>query len=249
MRPIALTGAMADNRAVRFSLLLLASLSLPAQNLRVYSELAKISAGGEALAPLNPREILSPAIARNAFTSFQIVVQVVNRTRYTLYLGENPEGAVRVKLYREAGDRLEPVDLPYEGEGPQVFWMDLWADREAPVRRIKIEPQLNVNGGWVNYPMEVRVMDATVPGVIAVTGSASPMELMRSLACGTDFEPGAGNALSLARMHFRNAQQDIALARRTPKEELRRLIGGCDAEPGADPELYLRVRDYLYRMR
>jgi len=42
------------------------------------------------VAPEHPREILSPAIARNAFASFQVVVQVAKGARYTLHIGQNP---------------------------------------------------------------------------------------------------------------------------------------------------------------
>src|SRR5438445_5135906 len=116
------SGTMADNRAVKWALLL--SFPLAAQSLQVYSEFAKIDASGKVVTPEHPREILSPAIARNAFTSFQVVVQVPKGTRFILYIGQNPEDAVRVTLYRESGERLDPVNQPYEAEGAQLLWMD-----------------------------------------------------------------------------------------------------------------------------
>ncbi len=234
---------------MRFALLLLTALPLPSQSLHVYSEFAKIGETGEVVEPEHPREILSPAIARNAFTSFQVVVQVPKGTRYTLYIGQNPEDAVRVTLYRESGDRLDPVDHPYEGESTQILWMDLWAERDAPVRRIKIEPQLSVGSDWLVYPMEVRVMNATVPGGGWPPGSATPAVVMQSFLCGTDLDAGAADESSMARLRFRNAQQDVSLAGPASKLDLKRLIGGCDATPSAELEWYLRIRDYLYRMR
>src|ERR1700674_4901229 len=62
--------------AVKWALIMLlaASASL-AQPLRVFSEFAAINAQGEVVAPESPREILSPAIVRNGFTSFQVVIQ------------------------------------------------------------------------------------------------------------------------------------------------------------------------------
>ena len=116
---------------------IVAALPLTAQSLRVYSDLARIDSTGEVTAPAQPREILSPAIVRNGFTSFQIVVQVKSGTPYWLYVGENPDNAVKVTLYREAGDRLERVGSPYQGDSTQIFWLDLFADRNAMVRRIK----------------------------------------------------------------------------------------------------------------
>ena len=69
---------------------------------------------------------------------------------------------MEVTLYRENGDKLERVEQPVSGNSTQVFWMDLWTARDAPVQRIKVEPQLHVNNDWVIYPMEARVMSATV---------------------------------------------------------------------------------------
>jgi len=229
-------------------LLLVATASL-AQPLRVYSEFAAINAKGEVVAPESPREILSPAIVRNGFTSFQVVIQAPKGTPFTLHVGQNPADAVKVTLYRRAGDRLEPVDLPYQGDSTQVLWMDLWTDRGAPVRRVKIEPQLFIDGDWVIYPMEARVVVATVPDDAPVPkGPSTPLEAMRNFLCGD--KPAGGPASDSIGPHFRNASQDLALAAKaTKKEELQQLFGACTAPPPADPEWYLRIRDYLLRLR
>jgi hypothetical protein len=234
---------------VRLVHLLLSALPLLAQPLRVYSEFARIDPSGQVAAPAEPREILSPALARNAFTSFQIVVQVGQGTHYRLYIGQNPENAVRIALYRESGDRLEPVAVPYDGDGTRIFWMDVWTAADAPVRRTKIEPQLSVDNDWVIYPMEARVVEAEVPEHKPLTGSALPIEVMRSYLCGNPGRPAASDPLSAASLHFRNAQQDVALAAKASKEELRRLFGRCDAAPPHNPEWYLAIRDYLFRLR
>jgi hypothetical protein len=222
-----------------FLLLVSAAWSQP---LRVYSEFAQIDATGRVTAPAEPREILSPAIARNAFWSFQVVVDVPRGTPYQLYIAQNPENAVEVTLYRENGERLEKVSQPVSGNSTQVFWMDLWTARDAPVQRIKVEPQLHVNNDWVIYPMEARVMTATVPdGKRAGQG-------MRSYLCSTPAASPSdtGSVLSL---RFRNGEQDVALAATAPKDELRKLFGACDAPAPPDPEWYLRIRDYLLRLR
>jgi hypothetical protein len=117
--------------------------------------------------------------------------------------------------------------------------MDLWTDRAAPVRRIKVEPELSAGNDWVIYPMEARVTDAVVPD------SAATATSIRSVACGTR-TPSA--TTDRARVQARNAQQDVALGTRVPREELRR-IALCDAPEPVDPEWYLRIRDYLFRMR
>ena len=222
------------------ALLLVVSASFAAsgQPLRVYSEFARIDAAGKVTAPAEPREILSPAIVRNGYSSFQVVVDVPKGTPYQLYVAQNPENAVQVTLYRENGDKLEPVTQPVSGDSSQVFWMDLWTARDAPVARIKVEPQLHVNNDWVIYPMEGRVMNATVPDGIKndfldFCKSGDPTLKARS---------GDGSATSL---HFRNLEQDIALASTAPE---RKFFIRCDAL-SADPESHLRTRDDLLRLR
>src|SRR6266853_5398355 len=86
-------------------MMLLAAVASLAQSLRVYSEFAEINAQGEVVAPQSPREILSPSIVRNGFTSFQIVLQVPKGTPVTLHVGQNPGYAVKIALYRQSGDR------------------------------------------------------------------------------------------------------------------------------------------------
>lgn len=204
------------------------------QTLHVYSEFARLDANGAVTAPAEPREILSPMIVRNGYTSFQIAVQGDERP-WVLFVPQNPKDAVRVTLYRESGERLEPADLPFNGKGTAIFWMDLWCDRTAQVRRIKVEPEIWSDAGWTTYPMEVRVMEASVPDEVRAAVAD-----LREFLCGDHWsDSGAG------KLHDRNARQDAALAAQTSKDALRRA-GGCSS---TDPESYLRIRDYLFRMR
>ena len=230
------------NTLVKTAALLLvmsASFAAHGQPLRVYSEFARIDATGRVTAPAEPREILSPAIVRNGYSSFQVVVDVPKGTPYQLYVAQNPENSVQVTLYRENGDKLEPVTQPASGDTTQVFWMDLWTTRDAPVARIKVEPQLHVNNDWVIYPMEARVMTATVPD------GKRPEAL--NMCMPTVKMPSDG--ISTLSLRLRNAQQDAALAAAAPKDELQKLFVSCDASTSSDPEWYLRVRDYLLRLR
>jgi hypothetical protein len=234
---------------VKWGLLVSAcALPLLSQSVTVYSEFARIDASGEVIAPAHPREILSPAVVRNGFTSFQVVVRVPKDTAYTLYIGENPMHATKVTLYRVVGENLEPVELPYQGDSTQTFWLDLWVDGDAPVRRIKIEPQLSLSGsdaglGWITYPMEVRVIDEKIPNV------ASRSEwYMKTFLCGPTAQPKLEDSPAQP-FHSRNERQDIALAEKAPKPDLLRLSGGCEAPHADDPEWYLKIRDYLFRMR
>ncbi|HSR06849.1 MAG TPA: hypothetical protein VLM42_06845 [Bryobacteraceae bacterium] len=232
------------------ALLALTAGALCAQTVQVYSEFAQINDAGEVVAPANPREILSPAVARNAFSSFQIAIQVPKGTKFLVYMGQNPDDAAKVILYRRRVDKLEPIELPYTGESSQVLWMDLWLDPNAPVRRVKIEPQVGIDGAWITYPMEVRVMEPVLPNsAIPTQGVASPFEVMRGFLCGTKTRPLAGRVPAGAELLFRNAQQDVVLAAAGSmplREEMRKAMGGCSANPPADPEFYLRLRDYLF---
>jgi len=220
-----------------------------AQPLSVYSEFARIDAKGNVTAPESPREILSPAIARNAFATFQVVVQAAENQSWWLYIGQNPENAVRVTIYQEAGGKLEPEELPILGKGAQVFWMDVWTERTAPVERIKIEPQLNIDNDWVIYPMEARVVDAVVPEGERPPGAIEPAELMRGFVCGVAGRVVSASGLTPSSLRYRNARQDLALAPRVPKPELQKLFGPCDAAPPTNPEWYLRFRDYFNRLK
>src|ERR1700731_5400507 len=97
-------------------LLGLAGGFLGGQSVQVYSEFAQLNDAGVVLAPENPREILSPAVARNAFSSFQIAIQVPRGTKFLVYMGQNPDDAAKVMLYRRRVEKLEPIELPYSGE-------------------------------------------------------------------------------------------------------------------------------------
>jgi hypothetical protein len=234
--------------------LIFCSVWAGAQPLSVYSEFARIDARGKVTAPAAPREILSPALARNAFSSFQIVVEPSDATApWQLYVAQNPENAVQVTLYREVGDRLEKITQPASGAGTQIFWIDIFADRAAPVERIKVEPQLHIHNDWVIYPMEGRIMEAVVPDPPASGwpgGIAAPGDVMRGFVCGVQLAVGvAPKDPTQASLRFRNAQQDRALAGKAERVALQGRFGACDAQPPADnPEWYQRVRDYLFRL-
>jgi hypothetical protein len=128
--------------------------------------------------------------------------------------------------------------------------MDLWIDAKAPVRRVKIEPQVGIEGDWITYPMEVRVMEPVVPGSAARAQEvSSPFEVMHAFLCGTKVRPLATRVPAGADLLFRNAEQDIALAAAGSmllRDEMKKAMGGCNAVAPPDPEFYLRLRDYLF---
>ena len=239
---------------VRLALVLsLFTAALSAQPLRVFSEFVRFGPDGEPSDPPSPREILSPALARNDFATFQLLVKGSRGSTSSLWIGQNPENSFQVTLYREKAGRLTKVSEPVEIEGTEVIWMDVWVSRDTPVARIKLEPELYLNQDWVIYPMEVRVMEATVPDTSRPYGAATAMDVMRTFACGTKLDThtsrDGGEPATPASLSYRNALADIALAQRASKEEVQRIFGPCNQAAPENPESYLRIRDYLLRLR
>ena len=258
-----------------------------AQSLKVYSEFTRIGPQGEIVhidRAGQPREILSPAVARNAYASFHLVARIPARSEYSIYIGQNPENAVKATLYREIHDRgipdkLEPVAEPISGKTgsrPEVviLLMDLWVDGDAPVRRIKVEPQLGVGEAWVVYPMEVRVMAARIrrhslnPAVLPAVPARSDSSVYGPFAhflCGIAEGASPAQPLTVRSIIRRNVVQDMALAKALHETRREAIYEGlvaptgiptrdafCTAAtisaPGNLPtEWYLRVRDFLYR--
>lgn len=245
------------------------------QTLRVYSELTRIGPDGTVVLPdrgREPRTILSPGVARGAWASFRLVVQPPSPGHIVLEIGQNPENAVKVSLYKEEFDEhgipdvLKPVPVPFEttlkpDEKVLTFWLDLWVSRTAPVERIKVEPQLWFNNDWFTYPMEVRIL-GTVIQEIKVPSAALPSASERSDSsvvgpvkaafCGVREKEAPVPALLTARQLLRrNVAQHLSLAKNP--ERLRRALFAAGAAnlctsgaPSSGPEWYLRFRDSLY---
>ena len=228
-------------RAVVF--LLLAGPVHP-QSLRVLSEFQRVDPFGDVVAvdrTENPREILSPALARNAFASFHVAVSVPEREPFFVFVQTNPANVFEISLYEELyvktsegwiPDALEPTKLPAFGTLPYLplpipgqntvsYWLDVWVPKETPVQRVRIEVLLKIGQGWVMYPMEARVTPAVVPSVEADSAAlppatsradASVLSPFRNFICG-GHESRREERLSVRQLIHRNAVQDIALAR------------------------------------
>ncbi len=266
---------------------LLVSLSsaFAADPLQLYSEFRRVDAKGNLLSidsQGKPREVLSPGLIRGGYHSLRVVVRPPKASHYALLLAQNPEDSVRMTLYREIPaapgsnlpDKLEPVKTPYEWDGTTVhsFWLDLFTPADAKVQRVRIEVQLHDGNGWIIYPMEVRILAGIVPRVRA---NGSPLPTMsavsdtparlalREYLC-DDKPKTSRNGLSARSLVYRNAQQDIALARtlqvKFSREQLfDRLAQAAGLENAAafcaatavesplGPEWYLKIRDFLYR--
>jgi hypothetical protein len=271
------------------AVLLMSASALSAQSLKVYSEYQRIGTDGKVILADRqdrPREVLSPGVARNAFASFHVVLTAPPGTPYTLHFAQNPENAVRATFYREIHDttgipdQLEKVELPIESKIDEsgralVLWLDLWVDSAAPVRRIRVEPQVWIMDRWIIYPMEVRIMPSIVPDPgepqALLAPATSPADTfafgpLRDYLCDVREAPGKAE-LTVRHMIQRNARQDAALARVYERSHgradvLSRLAGSvslpstgpwCAEQspsrpPGqGGPEWVLRLRDLLAR--
>ncbi len=263
--------------------------------LKIYSEFQRVDPFGRIVrvdrAP-RPREILSPAVPRNGYASFHLAVTVPPGQPFRLFLGQNPDDIFKLTLYRErfvhVGDQWIPDELvrvlePYDsraqpaeeavpGQTTTVFWLDVWTPAQAPVRRVRLEAQLNVGDHWVIAPMEVRIRPVRIPDHAPPTTALPPVEAPADHAtfepwlrflCGRTGWP-APVPLSVRRMIRRNAAQDVALAaqleERLGPEAVRgrvlEIAGAADRdswcrEPegprGQGAEWYLKLRDYLLK--
>ncbi|HKW99610.1 MAG TPA: hypothetical protein VJN43_17855 [Bryobacteraceae bacterium] len=228
---------------LRCALLFLLAGPAISQSLRVVSEFQRFDPFGQVVAvdrTAHPREVLSPALARNAFASFHIAVTVPERAPFFLFVQTNPPDAFQISLYEELyvktsggwiPDPLEPVKLPVLGSLPYLpspipgqktlcYWMDLWVPADTPVRRVRVEVLLKIGRGWVMYPMEVRVMPVVAPDVAEHHGALPPVSAradasvygpVRNFICNAR-EAGREERLTVRRLIHRNALQDMALA-------------------------------------
>ena len=220
------------------------------QEIYVRSEFQRPAQDGQVL-PIDRmnqkgREILSPPVLRNAFSSFHVTLEAPAGTPVTVYIGLNPDNALKPTLYLEKHlpngepQDLEEVKLPYSAkiptQGALNFLLDLWVAPDAKVERVKVEPQMWIPDRWITYPMEVRVLEAVVPKYTLSSLKLPESEAradriayprMREFLCQAVSSPAEKlarpNVLSLM---DRNVAQDIALAGKLPREQaLQGLLG------------------------
>ena len=258
----------------RALLLLAMAPALGAQSVEIYSEFQRPDPYGDIVAAdrsPSPREILSPGVARNAWASFHVAVRVPANSSYLLYVMTNPRDACRVEMYKEhfietnggwIPDRLTPLErLPdygfmpdpddgVPGQNTRVYLLDLWIPPDSGVGRFRLEVQLKT-GTWDIRPMEIRVLEAKIPGAAAKTGSAtlpaveSPADWAAAGALGDARACPA--AETVRAIICRNAQQDMALARQAVKPEtLRGWWYAFNMPRALGAEWWLRLRDLLY---
>ena len=166
----------------------LLAAALHAQSVDISPEFRRIGPFGDVVAAdraLAPREILSPAVARNGHASFHIAISLPPQETYLLYVAPNPISACRVSLFKEhfvktgrgwiPDTLVEVTHLPdfglvpdpddaIEGQNTRLYLLDLWIPPNADVARFRVEVQVKV-ADWMVRPMEVRVLPARFPDI------------------------------------------------------------------------------------
>ncbi len=217
----------------------------PAQGVRVYSEFVRVRPDGEIFSSdrtAKPREILSPATARNAYATFRVVVDVPPGQPYTIYIGQNPDNSCEVTIYRESyekvGEELVPdglvaQPLPVQGklevgQRTQSYLLDVLIPESTKAGRFRLEVQLYANDRWTIYPLEMRPRAILCPLRARSIGALAPLEArsdaailpaLRESLCKTKRSTAVVEALSARALLLRNIRQDLLLAEsRMPTE-------------------------------
>lgn len=251
-----------------------------AQEIHLHSEFQRFDPLGQIVAQDSepaPREILSPAMARNGHLSLHVVITGPAGSNYFLYTGTNPPNILQVKLYREdftrcgsdsCPDWLTPQNSPTFGVIPdkqttRCYLLDIRAPTDTPPRRVRVEALLKT-GIWQVAPLEVRIMAPIVPDeregrlyrenvapIEAPSTTTAQIQLLRYAAgLEVEFPPALMRVRDFIQ---RNAAEDMLVARslggakRGPFPELNLLAWLPFADPGTGAEWYLKVRDFLYR--
>lgn len=226
------------------------SMALSGQRVLVYSEYQRVGPDGAVVKAdrvERRREILSPAVARNAWATFRVAAVVPNGSPYTIHIAQNPENYVQIAFYQEeyakvgeewVPDRVKPVELPVNaalsaGQKAQTYLLDVFVPETAAAGRFRLEVQLFAEGQWVIYPLEVRVQSAAAKVKEAARGPLAPVEAradagvtaaLRARLCGPG---GAAEPLKLDRAGAfvaRNAWQDLKLARAKQMESTPEMV-------------------------
>lgn len=164
------------------------ALGLPAfaQPIRVGSVFVRYTPTGE-MFPQDrvsaPMEALSPPLVRGMWNSFRIIVDVEPGTTFRLFLAQNPEDSVQTRVFREIVSKdaqgwqverriftplpFRSSSLPETERDPNrttyTFWLDVRPPQNFPSQRLKLEAQALIQGQWFLHPMEIRVVDLSLP--------------------------------------------------------------------------------------
>jgi hypothetical protein len=226
-------------------LMALAAIPLAAQSIRVYSEFERLDPFGTILAADRaeyPREVLSPALLRNAYASFSAAIEIPEGKEYSLFIAQNPERSVGVNVYKQCWTRrgeawvpdvlrplkvsdngmVETVAKEVPGQTILLLWLDLFVAKTAPVRRTRFELQLSVDDQWIIYPFELRMTVPQAPAATEPLEALAPIDspsgesarvVLYSYICGPGAPAARAVEPTVRDMIRRNARQDMAVFR------------------------------------
>lgn len=223
-----------------------------AQPVRVVSEFTRIRPDGQVVSydrGARVREILSPAMARNAYSTYRIIVEPPPGQQYTIAIAQNPENSCEVRLYQEGyakfgeewiPDELKPQELPASatlasGQKVQTYLLDVFVPAGASDARFRLEVQAYVDGHWIIYPMEMRPRPISAPAKLALAGPLPPVDarsdsgvgaLMRETVCKEKYPVKPGGAPTARALLMRNVRQDLKIGEgRMPSETFDGVVG------------------------
>lgn len=156
------------------------------QPIRVGTEFVRYTPTGEIFPQdrvSSPLEALSPPLVRGMWNSFRVIVDVEPGTVFRLFLAQNPEDAMQTRVFREIVSKgpqgwqverraytalpFRSSSLPDAERAPDrttyTFWLDVRPPRDYPSERLKLEAQVLIQGQWFLHPMEIRVVDLSLP--------------------------------------------------------------------------------------
>jgi len=229
-------------------------------DVRIYSEFERFDPFGDPLPQdreISPREILSPAVARNGHLSVHVVVTAPEGANFFVYAGSNPPDILELKLYREYFTRCgrgycpdwlaeqksasfgsipevyrDPAHPELNRQTTRSYLLDIWARPDTPPRRVRVEALIKV-GTWIVAPMEVRIVAPAVP-VPTVKNPGVP-------------DTNTSYRVTLSRTQIEQVE-DIAPLEQpssaTAERQLLRYMAGLTPEI---PPIILRVRDIIQR--
>src|SRR5262249_23850974 len=139
-----------------------------------------------------------------------------------------------------------------------AYLLDIWAPPDTPAGTARVEVQMKV-GTWTIYPMEVRILPARVPAIVAAADALPPIEqwsgeaVMAPLLGFLGKKGGAPARATAAPRTLReairrNAEQDMALARRLDASALAPALNEKMETRSNGGEWYLGIRDLIYRL-
>jgi hypothetical protein len=223
-------------------------------DVRIYSEFQRFDPFGNPLAQdrdAAPREILSPAVARNGHLSVHVVVTAPEGANFFVYAGSNPPDILELKLYREHFGRCgsgycpdwlteqksasfgsipellrDPARPEMNRQTTRSWLLDIWARPDTPPRRVRVEALIKT-GTWIVAPMEVRIVAPTLPDMTMSAETKSRPNV-------TFYQ--AGEAEDIAPVE--------APSSATAQRQLLRYLAGLAPEM---PPAILRVRDIIQR--